>query len=404
MATISWEKHMLQRPSQLRYHWRYFLRCCTGVVGVTLTCTALLINASETSQRSVQGSMQQIFQALTTVFPLALHHDTYAAPEHHQTIRTALAALATHAAQLEQHGRDSVPGFGFLRRSLVNDAQDALRRFDQGQYQASQFVLQQLTENCFACHSKLPPARRSLLGEQFIASPEVASLGLKERARLAVGTRQFDTALALYERLFQAADISASEIDLMGAFEEYLKVAIRVHDDVMRPIITLQQFLQRADIPAFLRQHLLDWLDAFRSLESVQPNGASLARARSLIQTGQGRNRFPADRRGLVHFVVASGLLQRYLETSLVEPVQIAEAHYLLGITESYISRTLWRPETEFLLETAIRTAPTSAPARAAYAFLENYLITRYTGSAGLHLPPEVRQHLHELRQVLEGR
>jgi hypothetical protein len=347
--------------------------------------------------------MQQIFQALTTVFPFSLSEHTFQAPEHRQTIRTALTALAMQATQLEQHGRGGIPAFDFLRRALISDAQDVLRRFDHGEYQAAQFILQRLTDNCFACHAKLPPPRRSLLGERFMASSQVARLSLQERARLAVATRQFDTALALYETLFQATTTSASDIGLMGAFEEYLQVVIRVQDDVMRPIIALQKFLQRPDVPTFLRQQLVDWLDAFRGLESAEPDGETLSRARRLIQVGQRRNRFPADRRGLVHFVVASGLLHRYLEADQADPIRVAEAYYLLGITESYVSRTLWHAETEFFLETAIRSAPTSAYAREAYAFLENYLITRYTGSSGLHLPPEVQHHLTELRQVLEG-
>ena len=57
----------------------------------------------------------------------------------------------------------------------------------------------------------------------------------------------------------------------------------------------------------------------------------------------------------------------------------LAEAYYLLGVAESFISRTLWMSETEFFLETAIRLAPKSVSARQAYAFLEEYVLIRYT-------------------------
>jgi hypothetical protein len=399
----SGRENMHHRLPQWRYYWCHLLIITVGVVGIALGHSARTTQASETPKSSLQAGMQQIFQALTTVFPLSLSETTFQAPEHRQTIRTALTTLATQATQLEQHGRGSIPAFDFLRRALISDAQDVLRRFDHGEYEAAQFILHRLTDNCFACHAKLPPPQHSRLGERFMASSQIASLSLQERARLAVATRQFDTALTLYETLFQATITSASDIGLRGAFEEYLLVAIRVQDDVMRPIIALQKFLQRPDVPPFLRQQLLDWLDAFHGLASTEPDGETLSRARTLIQVGQRRNRFPADRRGLVHFVVASGLLHRYLDAHQADPTQVAEAYYLLGITESYVSRTLWHAQTEFFLETAIRSAPTSSYAREAFAFLENYLITRYTGSSGLHLPPEVQRHLTELRQVVEG-
>ena len=38
-----------------------------------------------------------------------------------------------------------------------------------------------------------------------------------------------------------------------------------------------------------------------------------------------------------------------------------------------------------------------------AYAFLEEYLTTGYTGSAGLHLPSEVKDRLDKLRRLIDG-
>jgi hypothetical protein len=81
----------------------------------------------------------------------------------------------------------------------------------------------------------------------------------------------------------------------------------------------------------------------------------------------------------------------------------LAEAYYLLGVAESYISRTLWISETEFFLETAIRLAPTSGPALQAYAFLEEYVLAQHMGSSGLHLPADVRARLEELRRLVDG-
>ena len=80
-----------------------------------------------------------------------------------------------------------------------------------------------------------------------------------------------------------------------------------------------------------------------------------------------------------------------------------SESLYLLGVAESHISRTLWMPETEFFLETAIRLAPQSVHARKAYTFLEEYILVGHTGSSGLHLPADIQARLAELRRLVNG-
>jgi hypothetical protein len=286
---------------------------------------------------------------------------------------------------------------------LASEAQTVLQRYEQAQYQAAQFALHQLTERCFACHSKLPTSRRFVLGQRFLAEVPLASLPLKERARLAVAVRQFDTALELYEMLFQSPAITAGELGLIGAFEDYLKIVVRVYNDARRALHTLETFRQRPDVPFYLTEHLGSWVEALKEVHAVAAPDDILPYARTLIREGQQRNRFLADRLGLVHFVTASGLLHRYVDTSTVTGTPLAEGYYLLGVAESYISRTLWMSETEFFLETAIRLAPQSVHARKAYAFLEEYVLVGYTGSAGLHLPADIQARLAELRRLVNG-
>src|SRR5262245_56127984 len=133
------------------------------------------------------------------------------------------------------------------------------------------------------------------------------------------------------------------------------------------------------------------------------PYGVPILVMLLLIEAGQRRNRFPADQLGLVHFVVASGLLHRYVDAQAPTTQARIEAYYLLGMTESYISRTSWVAETPFFLETAIRLEPQSPMADKAYDFLNAYIVTGYTGSAGTHVPQEVQAYLDSLRRLREG-
>lgn len=380
-------------------HTRRFRSLVTPVL--LLSCISAVL-AQQPVSSPIQATMRQFFQTLTTIFPLSLQDKDFQDPAQRSHILETLQTLASHAEHLELHGQQVSLSFDFLRRSLAREASQVAEAYAEGKYSRAQFMLHQLTERCFACHSRLPNTRQFDLGATFLERMPLQQLPLGERVRLAVATRQFDTALEMYETLFRSTDLSASEIDLKGAFEDYLKIAIRVRQDFARAQAALKQFQQRPDVPRYLHHILQDWLETLQTLQTDRTN--ALARARTLIREGQQRNRYPADRRGLIHFMVASSLLNRYVEAARPDAPELAEAYYLLGLTESYVSRSFWLPETAFFLETAIHLAPDSAVAKQAYVFLEEYITVGFTGSAGTHIPPDVQTHLDELRALLHHR
>lgn len=362
------------------------------------------VGAQETSPaRDLQPTMQAIFQALTEVFPWSLDAERFQAPGHRQRIQEALRLLAENTSSLATHGQDVPLSFDFLRRTLAQTARDAAQRYEHGQDQQARFAFQQLTEQCFACHSRFAHPRPFDLGKRFLTAMPLERLALRDRVRLAVATRQFDTALETCEALFRSTTMTAADIDVLGIVETYLKIVLRVRGDFPRAIMTLEQFVGRTDVTPDLRERLLSWVEALKELQLEGTTGEALARARALIEAGQRRNRFHADQLGLVHFVVASSLLHRYVDAQAPNTPALAEAYYLLGVAESSISRTAWIVETPFFLEMAIRLDPKSPVAAKAYDLLNAYILATYTSSAGTRLPHEVQESLEHLRQMREG-
>ena len=176
------------------------------LVMLSLLLQGRAVAEDSASQRGIQTTMHGFFQALTSVFPWSLDEQQFQAPEHRQRILEALRALAQYAGQLETHGQNAPQSFGFLRRSLARSAQDAAQRYAQGQYQQARFLLQGLTENCFACHSRLPNRQSFDLGKRFLEETNVADLPVPKRFKLEVATRQFDTALHTCEALLRSPD------------------------------------------------------------------------------------------------------------------------------------------------------------------------------------------------------
>jgi hypothetical protein len=362
---------------------------------------ACLAPAQETGSVNTQASMRGIFRTLTTAYTYSLDGEAFQSPENHAKILTSLQALAADANALDQHGGGLDPSFEYLRRSLARDAAEALQRFEQRQYIGSQFSLAKMTENCVACHSKLPRRKRFDIGVELAGNPEIQKLPPVERVDIEIATRQFETALDTYEEIFRAADTTPSKLALVGAFEGYLKICIAVLNDTERPVRALGTFAQRTDMPTTLKQLVTGWIYALENLNLQEARGNELPVARDFIKDAEVQMRFPADRTGLVDLVASAALLHRYLQAEPSDEAGIAEAYYLLAVAESYITRSFWVSETAFLLEKSIRQAPKSTFAARAFAFLEEYTMTAHAREAG-PLPEGVEQNLAELRRMIE--
>jgi hypothetical protein len=166
----------------------------------------------------------------------------------------------------------------------------------------------------------------------------------------------------------------------------------------------LQRFAKRPDLWVQLRADVEQWIRDLRELRPLRQEPASLANARRLVQEARGGHPLSPDQRSLVRYVTASGILHRWLEDEERPPAEESEAWTLLGVCELQTGDTFWLSQAEFYLETAIRRAPGSEPAKRAYELLEAETIENYTGAAGVELPASVATRLAELHKLAEGR
>jgi hypothetical protein len=128
-----------------------------------------------------------------------------------------------------------------------------------------------------------------------------------------------------------------------------------------------------------------------------------LAEAERVLDEGEVLSRYGRDRAALVHQLVASSLLLRFVAARPESGADASHAYFLLGVTSLQSGRSWWLGEAEGYLETAIRQAPGSDWAKRAYVFLEEQTLANYSGSGGVHVPPDVRQRLQDLRKLAAG-
>jgi len=370
-----------------------------GIGAVALLIGGLAL--SEEPESSTRASMRGIFVTLSSAYVYSLDADAFSDPENRDQITLLLDALATNADQLEDHSTGLDPSFDYLKRSLSRDAHDALDRFKTKNYVGSRFVLSKITENCVTCHTKLPAGERFDVGAEFLQMANLQELPPSARVNLEIATRQFDDALNTYESMMSSPDMMPEDLALFSVFENYLKISIGALNDAERPAAALKTFAKRSDVPTSLGQDVQSWIQDLEGLKLDEYKGEELATARKMITEAMEHTKSRSDRSNLVDFIVSITLLHRYLATGPEDTVGTAEAYYLLGVAESFVARSYWISEVDFLIEKAIRLAPQSDVAKRALAFLEEYTESEYRVTQARAVPEELQTNLEELRKLV---
>jgi hypothetical protein len=373
-----------------------------GALVVALGCgdsDAPAVEPVEPDGPELREIMGVFFENLRVVLPRTVGPAGLRADDPGGEIRAALVGLEENAEVLEDHTRLASGNMRHLARSLQRDTAEILAEYDRGNTDRAGYLIRQVTENCVVCHSRLPSPGDSPLAEDFLDYPSLAELAPYERATLQIATRRFDDALAtLEEAITSEAEHPAL---LLGPLTDYLTISIRVKDDYERPVPVLKRFVQRPDVWTRMRLDVEAWIAALPELRRRTRGEPDLATARAILAEGTAFGSVNDPREGLVHMIAASAVLQRAIESGRLEGEALAEAYYLLGITEARIGRNYWLTQAPHFLEVAIRLAPHAPFARDAYALLEEEILMLYEGTDWERIPEEDAGRLAELRALM---
>jgi hypothetical protein len=349
-----------------------------------------------------QTVMREIFEGIRVALPASIDNAVFKAPNNQGEIFTALDSLARNAALLEKHARGCNAEMGFLARSIERDAIEAKTSYRYGHYKRAAFVLRQIVEDCVICHTRLPDDCGSQIAEGFVDEGVMASLPPQPRSTLLIATRQFDKGLEALEQVL--SDPLTHPAIMLGPLTDYLVVAIRVLGDYERPILLFKKFAQREDLWPSLREDVGEWIVALPSLQERAAGASTVTSARAIVEEGEALDEYGDGQGSLLHFIVASSILERYIDAHPEASAELGEAYYLRGILETRIGRNYWVTTAPFFLEESIRIAPTGSFAAEAIIVLEREMLAAYEGSDIEELPDEEEAHLAELRALIEGR
>jgi tetratricopeptide (TPR) repeat protein len=383
--------------------WQRAGALCLGAAAIL---TAGACSAEPEPERDdTHEIMAAIYAAMKVALPATADMAKFSSPEERPRIQAALDALAANADRMEGHTRPKDDQMQFLARSAARDARDVQRAYRNGKDERAAFLLQQITENCVACHTRLP-SQDTRIADGFVDRGAMRGLAPESRAGLLMATRRFDDAIATLEKLL--ADPDEHPALMIAPLTDYLVLNLRVKDDYERPLPTLRKLSEHSHIWEQLRRDVLVWIEALPLLRERTRDAADVETARALVNEGRERNRMGDEQSGLVHFISASAVLERVLaehpraEPGSEEAAKLGEAYYLLGLVEARIGRNYWVSEAPFLLERAIRMAPREPYALEAYRRLANEVLMQYEGSDEEDIDPEEQRRLGELRILVE--
>jgi hypothetical protein len=376
------------------------------ILVILVSAHSQLAMATETNpekqQAATRSIMAKIFSSLTTVLPLSMNGKEFSDPKNRDKILVELRNMRDSTNALVDHTKSLDGSYEFIAKSMSRDIKDIYNWYDKGATSESRYLLQQVSENCISCHVKLPDPGHAPRMDHFFKEVAVSKLSPPEKARLQVALRQFDDALRTWEEMFKTWP-KPGELFAMDTLPEYLKVVIRVKSDPKRALDTLDSLTKRTDLPKFMAREVDAWKNSLRNLAGeISKQGNELNRSKKIIQNARRSMEYPMDRTALVDFIVASGLLNRFMQSKVITADNKAEAYYLLGMTEALIGRTTWLSQTDYYLEASVRSAPKSKTALKALDALEQQILTEYSGSGGTNIPDEVETNLEELRSLVK--
>jgi tetratricopeptide (TPR) repeat protein len=372
-----------------------------GTLALLLALAGCMGSGSGGATPTTRTEMRRVYDALSTLLPIAISPDGWPQTEGDAKVREALGTLADSGKQLAEHGsRSDDVSFRFLSQSLENDARQIQQRVSSGRYESASYITQRVVETCVACHLRLPARTERGFAEDLIAKIDQDALTPLARAKLQAATRQFDAALDTYEAMFADPRVPAPMIEFTDALPSYFIIALRVKRDPERAQRGLAMLASRPELPEDLEKNRAIWSRALEELGPALKEKPTIARARQILAEGEQLSEFPADGNDRLHAVVASSLLYRFIEEESPHGGSLAEALCLLGETEAFTRRSFELSEAEHYFEQAIRLAPNTPTAARAYATLEKETLLGYTGSSGVRVPDDVRQRLAELKAM----
>jgi hypothetical protein len=352
---------------------------------------------------SWSARMRGMAKNLETLMPYVFSRQEFNDSTNNKRIHDLIAEFSKSVDMVPKHagevmlGKDPIVKFSVQR--LQSNTRSALEAFDEGHMDYARTVLSESMGLCFNCHTSTQfGPEDSFSTKQLAANFRIYPT---ERADYYVATRQFDRAIDVLEGVLKPAGLTANDNphEQLAALRKYLSLEVRVKKDPVRAASTVESFLQNQKLPYFIATDAEAWLHSLREWQSEKTPKEPFSRAQTLLKKIGSRQTSQADQGAFVDYLRASSLLHEGLrETAKTETK--AKIYQMLGKSYDTLSETGTWDLPEVYFEACVRATPKTSLSQQCYKDYERTVVLGFSGSAGVFLPKEQREHLAELKGI----
>lgn len=189
---------------------------------------------------------------------------------------------------------------------------------------------------------------------------------------------------------------------------EAFTIAIRVKNDPNRPLALVTKVVALPERPMLFKEMIPIWkksLEAWKAETPKEPKNEEewFAEATRLYDSARASQQYWHDRSGDVLFLRFSYAVHQLL-AKYPDGKHTAEALLMAGVAYELLDDWLISPLPDRYFEACIRRAPHTETAHRCYQRIEESIYIGFTGTAGTHIPSDVKTTLRELSKLAEPR
>lgn len=384
-----------------RWQWLILISSLTGCQAADVKSKA---TPDDLARPALSASMQNLKMTLERILPKAVDSKVFNDPKNRTELGQELQLLNDLAGRVSHNPvREKMdPSFAFLSEGFSSEIARANEAFAINRAEYARYKLLNVTSYCIECHTRV--AAGPSFGRQD-QTGHLSSLTPLERGEYFLATRQFDAALAEFQKLLNTDDDRYQYIQFDRALRYSLAITVRFQNDPAKTELVIQKMQKSRQLPYYLKQASQAWqkdVQAWRSenRKNRQPAIADqLVLAESLIESGRKRQTSESERSGDVALLRGLSILHQIL-AGHPNKAELGQALFLTGSAYEAVRDVVTWSLQESYFESCVRRVPHTSWSQKCYKALEETVSNGFTGSSGTRIPYDVKVRLAELEKL----
>lgn len=352
--------------------------------------------------------MQSLSHTLSDLLPLVASRSKFSNEKNFARIEADTQSLRSLAHGLKAGAKpNNDPSMQIMSGLFEEDISRALDSLRSGNREYARQILNDTTSYCIQCHTQTSNGPDFPKLDLSINMNELSPV---EQAEFYSATRQFDRSLEAYQKaLSDEKLVKADSFEWEQSARAALSITVRVKDDPKEAAKMIAKFEKHSSLPTATKQAIASWKQSVQEwMKEKKPKSPFtpaqvLAKADELIKSAQKKQEFPLDHSQDISYFRAASLLHSFLQGRGDKDEMGARALYLAGIaSEATRDMNFWTLHETFY-EQCIRIVPHTKQAQQCFDRLKDSITLGYSGSGGIHIPPEDSRRLESFRTMAQA-